>query len=83
MYDMPSSNAVWGNYLLKIGYKRYAVNTDCYECYTISDFCFEHPRGVYLLATGTHAVAVINGNYYDTWDSGNENPIYYWTKGET
>ena len=23
-----------------------------------------------------------DGYYYDTWDSGQEEPVYYWTKGE-
>ena len=27
-----------------------------------------------------HVVAVIDGNYYDTWDSGDKIPIYYWYK---
>jgi hypothetical protein len=33
-----------------------------------------------MLATGTHVVAVIDGNYYDTWDSGDEVPIALWKK---
>ena len=28
--------------------------------------------------TGSHAVAVIDGDYYDSWDSGNEVPSYFW-----
>ena len=82
MHDMPSSNAVWGSYLQKRGYTRQVIPNVCPECYTIQDFCLEHPRGRYLLATGTHVVAVINGDYYDTWDSGDEIPVYYWKKGE-
>lgn len=27
---------------------------------------------------GNHVVTVIDGNYYDTWNSGNEVPICYW-----
>lgn len=38
--------------------------------------------GRYLLALDQHVVAVVDGDYYDTWDSGNEIPIYYWMKGE-
>jgi hypothetical protein len=30
--------------------------------------------------SGNHVVTVINGNYYDAWDSGGEVPIAYWTK---
>ena len=27
-----------------------------------------------------HVVTVQDGKYYDTWDSGNEIPVYYWEK---
>ena len=79
-FDMPSSNAVWGRYLRKNGYTRMIIPNTCPDCYTIADFCNDHPYGTYILATGTHVVAVIDGNYYDTWDSGNEIPIFYWQK---
>lgn len=77
-YDMPSSNAVWGNVLKHNGFHRHIIPDTCPECYTVIDFCIEHPYGEYILATGTHVIAVENGNYYDAWDSGNEVPIYYW-----
>ena len=80
MYDMPSSNAVWGAYLKSQGYTRRAIPNSCPNCYSIVQFCNDHPRGKYLVATGTHVVAVIDGNYYDTWDSGNEIPVYYFEK---
>lgn len=83
MHDMPSSNAVWGSYLLKNNYSRKAIPNVCPECYTVKEFCMDHPYGKFLLAIGTHVVAVKNGNYYDTWDSGNEVPVYYFKKEET
>lgn len=76
--DMPSSNAVWGAYLKDQGYERNVVIDTCPDCYTVKDFCHDNPHGTFILGTGTHAVAVINGNYCDTWDSGDEVPIYYW-----
>lgn len=82
MHDMPSSNAVWGNYLRGLGYRRYSIPNTCPECYTIREFCIDHPSGRFLLATGSHVVAVINGDYFDIWDSGTEIPIFYWTKEE-
>lgn len=80
MRDMPSSNSVWGAYLKKNGYKRHTLPDTCPDCYTIKDFCLDYPKGRYLLCTGTHVATVVDGNYYDTWDSGNEVPLYYWTK---
>ena len=44
---------------------------------TVREFAKDHPEGKYILGTGTHAVAVIDGDYIDTWDSGDEVPIYY------
>lgn len=47
---------------------------------TVKDFCKENPIGTYILAISGHVVAVIDGDYFDTWDSGEEIPIYYWKK---
>ena len=78
--DMPSSNRVWGDYLKTQGYKSYMLPDTCPYCYTVKDFCNDFPDGTYILCTGTHVIAVISGNYIDTWDSGNETPVYYWKK---
>lgn len=78
MSDMPTSNHVWGSYLASKGYKRYIIPNTCPDCYTIRDFAKDNPEGTFLLATGTHVVAVVDGDYYDTWDSGDEVPIYFW-----
>ena len=82
MYDMPSSNAVWGALLYKKGYRNHVIPDTCPNCYSVRQFCLENPNGKYLLATGSHVVAVKDGDYYDTWDSGDEVPIYYWRKEE-
>lgn len=78
--DMPSSDSMWGRYLAKLGYTKHMLPNTCPDCYTVSEFAEEHPYGEYLLKTSGHVVAVSHGNYYDTWDSGNEVPIYYWRK---
>lgn len=80
MHDMPSSNEVWSAYLRKNGFERRAIPNTCPDCYTIKDFAIDNPIGEFMLATGTHVVAVKDGNYYDTWDSGNEIPIFYFKK---
>lgn len=78
MADMPSSNHVWGTYLASKGYEREIIPNTCPDCYSIADFANDHPQGVFIVATGTHVVAVRDGKYIDTWDSGDEVPVYYW-----
>lgn len=80
MSDMPSANHVWGSYLKNKGYKRAMISDECPDNYTVDDFCRDNPKGRYLLAISGHVVPVVDGKYYDTWDSGNEVPIYYWYK---
>lgn len=72
MKNMPSVNNVWGTYLKSIGFVRHSLPTDCPNCYTVRDFCSENRNGIYILATGTHVVAAVDGNYCDAWDSGDE-----------
>ena len=79
-YDMPSSNAVWGNVLKNNGFHRHVIPDTCPNCYTVREFVEDNPELTGILATGTHVIAVDSGNYFDTWDSGNEVPIYYWRK---
>lgn len=80
--DMPSANHVWGAYLKQKGYERKLVPDSCPDCYTVSDFCEDYPNGIYILAISGHVVTVIDGRYYDTWDSGSEIPIYFWKRKE-
>lgn len=82
MCDMPSANNVWGRYLKKSGFSRYLVNDHGKDIYTVKDFCVDNPSGTFILAIDGHVVCVKDGYYYDTWDSGQEEPVYYWTKGE-
>ena len=82
MRDMPSNNGVWGAYLKRQGFVRRMLPNDCPDCYTVEDFCQEHPKGTFVVATHGHVLAVIDGNYYDSWDSGQETPIYYFEREE-
>ena len=80
--DLLSSNVVWDAYLKSKGFKRHIVPNDCPDCYTIEDFCNEHPKGVFVIGTGTHCVTIEDGCVFDTWNSSGEIPIYYYHKGE-
>lgn len=79
-YTMPDTNEVWGKYLWQLGYERFSLPNTCPRCYTVRDFCMDNPYGSFILATGDHVIAVMDGNWYDTWDSGDEVPIFYFRK---
>ena len=76
--DMPSSNAVWGRYLTKEGFRQFLLPESCPQCITVRAFADRFPMGTYIIGTGHHAVCVIDGDYYDSWDSGDEVPSYFW-----
>ena len=80
MGDLPSANHVWGAYLREKGFRRAVIPDECADCYTVADFAAEHPDGTYILALSGHVVCVRDGDYFDTWDSGGEVPLYYWHK---
>lgn len=80
MGDMPSSDSVWGATLRQNGFSRYVIPNTCPDCYTADDFCRDHQKGIYVLGFGGHTATVVNGNLYDSWDSSNEIPQFYWTK---
>ena len=80
MGDMPSANHVWGAYLRREGFRRRVLPDTCPDCYTVADFARDHPSGTYLLALDGHVVCLIDGDWYDTWDSGGKIPLYYWTR---
>ena len=82
MADMPSSNAVTTAYLKGCGFKRKTIPESCEDCYCINDFCRDHPSGTYIIGTGSHLTTVIDGELWDSWDSRNETPVYYFEKME-
>lgn len=74
------ANDVWGSYLKRIGFRQILLPDNCPDCYSVRDFCYDYPYGTFILATGTHLVAVIDGDYYDAWDSGDEVPTSVWRR---
>lgn len=79
--DWGNADAVWGPYLYWHGFRRHLIPDDGLGAYTVENFANDHPNGVYVLSMpGKHVVTVVNGEYWDSWDSGDECPAYYWTK---
>ena len=78
--DMPSSNYVWGEYLRSKGFEKEYLPKQCPLCYTVGEFADSHPDGVYVIGTGDHAVAVIQGEVWDNWDSRNRIVDYFFER---
>lgn len=76
--EMPNANIVWGLDLREKGATQFLLPESCPTCITVRAFCERYPEGIYVIGTGTHAVACIDGDWYDSWDSGNEAPSYFW-----
>ena len=82
MGDMPSSDSVWGAVLRENGFYKKIIPNYCPDCYTVEDFCKDHPNGIFVLGFGGHVATVVDGKLYDSWDSSKEIPIYYWYRKE-
>lgn len=78
--DLPNADHCWGKVLEDHGFVRRIIDTPCAKCYSVRDFAAEHPQGTFVLGCHNHVLTVISGAYWDTWDSGDESPIYYWAK---
>lgn len=79
MYGMPSSDRVWGSLLYDLGFRRYVAPNLCPSCYTVSDFCEDHPTGKYFVCPKEHVAAVIDGQVWDSWDCRNKTVLFYWS----
>lgn len=82
MKKMPNTDSVWSKVLKDFGFERRSIPDTCPDCYTIKEFCEDHPEGTYILDTGSHVAAVIDGCLMDSWNSLEEVPILYWRKRE-
>lgn len=53
------------------------------ERITVGEFATTHPYGVYVLLMRNHAVTLRNGEYWDSWDSGDKkiDTVYNVTEG--
>ena len=79
--DLPNADSVWGPYLQRYGFRRHLIPDDGLGAYTVAEFAADHPKGTFILSMpGRHVLCVQDGQWFDSWDSGGEIPVYYWTK---
>ena len=79
-YDIMQANHVWTGWLERHGYRMFPIPNTCPDCFTVRDFAREHPSGSFIVGTGTHVIAIEDGDWYDTFDSGDLIPIYYFRR---
>ena len=78
--SMPSFNDVWGMAFWRKWFTPYLLPGPCPWCYTVRQFAEEHPQGTFVLCTGNHVVTLVDGDWYDSWDSGDEVITYCFVK---
>lgn len=77
-YSVTCDDNVWGRYLWNYGFEPFVLPNICPKCTTVNEFTKMYPKGTYIIGTGSHAIAVIDGNYYDSWNSGEQICSFYW-----
>ena len=77
---MPSVNWLWGLYLKQHGFEKFLLPENCPSCVTVREFARRFSEGTYVVGTGSHAVCVSDGDWYDAWDSADEVPTYFFRK---
>ena len=80
MCDMPNANHVFNATLRQKGFQRFIIPNSCPDCYTMEDFANDHPEGIFILSCGDHVCTIVDGNWYDSWNSGRKVGIFYWAK---
>lgn len=68
---MPNSKTCYESYLKDNGFEYHGIsNRKGSKRPTVESFTKEHKTGIFFLNVANHVVSVVDGIYYDTWDSG-------------
>ena len=82
MGNEPVADEVWGSILRQHGFVRKMVPDSCPICYTVDQFCEDHPEGTFVVKSEEHVATVKDGILYDSWPSQNKVVLYYWYRKE-
>lgn len=81
IHQMPNADKVWQKFLDNEGFSNEDDSTRIRDI-TVGWFCRTHKEGRYILRTRRHLVAVVDGFFLDTWNSGNETVLHVFKKKE-
>jgi hypothetical protein len=76
--SVPNDDNIWGRYLYQMGFVPFLLPDNFPRSITVREFVKMFNEGTYIIGTGNHAIAVINGDYYDSWDSGGVMASFFW-----
>lgn len=78
---MPNSKVCYEQFLIENGFTYHGIsNKKGTTRPTVDRFAKDHKTGTYVLRVANHLVTVVDGIYYDTWDSGHKSLYGYWGK---
>ena len=78
---MPNSKIAYEKYLRNNNFEYRGIsNKKGTRKPTVESFADTHRVGIYLVRVASHVVAIVDGIYYDTWDSGHKSIYGYWEK---
>lgn len=80
MGNMPSADEIWGSVLRQNGFVRKIIPDSCPNCYSVEEFCVDHPKGTHVVKSENHVATVVDGDLYDSWNSQGKTALYYWEK---
>lgn len=80
MGDISNSNAVLAAVLRQNGFYRGRFPDNCNDCLTAEEFTEVFPKGTYVLGFGNHVACVKNGILFDSWNSSDETPLYFFER---
>ena len=76
-----NNQIVYTEYLKSKGFKYVGIsNKKGSKRPTPKTFAKAHKIGTYFVTVANHVVAIVDGIYYDTWDSGEKSMYGYWEK---
>ena len=83
LQTMPSDKKCYKVYLENNGFEYSGIsNKKGSKRPTVKSFAQNNKSGTFCLRVAGHIVAVVDGTYYDTWDSGECCLYGYWKKQE-
>lgn len=79
--DMPDNSNVYSKYIKNLGFEWVGIKVEKGKKRpTVKVLCKTLPKGTYIVRVNRHLVTIVDGCYYDTWDSGDKCVYGYYAR---